>query len=133
MPDATGFDWLLSAAAELPGVRIEHREAWGCLILWVADRWFAMVIPDRRGEVLVNLKGDPDLNAALVGEHDWIFPAYHMNKRHWISLRLSDPRAVRGLALDLLESSWEVTVAGLPRRVARPLLMLREGPAAGGR
>ncbi|MDA8439901.1 MAG: MmcQ/YjbR family DNA-binding protein [Propionibacterium sp.] len=132
MPDATEFDWLLSAAAELPGVRIEHREAWDCLILWVADRWFAMVIPDRRGEVLVNLKGDPDLNAALVGEHDWIIPAYHMNKRHWISLRLSHPGAVRGLALDLLESSWEVTVAGLPRRVARPLLMLRESWPPGG-
>lgn len=131
MPDTAGFDWLLSAAAELPGVRIEDREAWDCLILWVADRWFAMVIPDRHGEVLLNLKGDPDLNAALVGEHEWIIPAYHMNKRHWISLRLSDPRAVRDLALDLLESSWEVTVAGLPRRVARPLLLLREAPASG--
>ena len=127
MPDTTGLDRLLRAAAGLPGVRIEDREAWDCLILWVGDRWFAMVIPDRRGEVLVNLKGDPDLNAALVGAHDWIIPAYHMNKRHWISLRLDHPDADQGLALDLLEASWEATVAGLPRRVARPLLMLRDG------
>ncbi len=128
MAHDAGLGWLLSAAAELPGVRIEDREAWDCLILWVADRWFAMVIPDRRGEVLVNLKGDPDLNAALVGEHDWIVPAYHMNKRHWISLRLEHPDADRGLALDLLESSWDVTVAGLPRRASKPLLMLRDRP-----
>ena len=132
VPDAAALDWLLSPAAGLPGVRIEDREAWGCLILWVADRWFAMVIPDRNGEVLVNLKGDPDLNAVLVGEHEWITPAYHMNKRHWISLRLGHPDADRALALDLLESSWSATVAGLPRRVARPLLLLREDGVSGG-
>ncbi|HET9127902.1 MAG TPA: MmcQ/YjbR family DNA-binding protein [Propionibacteriaceae bacterium] len=131
MSDADGLDWLLSAAAGLPGVRIEDRQAWGCLILWVADRWFGMVIPDSRGEVLVNLKGDPDLNAALVGEHDWIIPAYHMNKKHWISLRLGHPDADRGLALDLLDASWHATVAGLPRRVARPLLLVREGALEG--
>lgn len=129
MADAGGFDWLLTAAAGLPGVRIEDRQAWGCQILWVADRrWFGMLIPDSRGEVLLNLKGDPDVNAALVSEHDWIVPAYHMNKQHWISLRLGHPDADRGLALDLLDASWQATVAGLPRRLSRPLLIMREGP-----
>ena len=115
------YAWIVEAVEQLPGTRVEDRVAWDCLILWVADKWFGMIIPNRDGEVVLTLKGDPELNHALVGAHSWIVPGYHMNKRHWISLRLSHPDASRGLALDLLDDAWDVTVDTLPKRVREPL------------
>lgn len=120
------YAWVVDAVEQLPGTRVENREAWECLIVWVGEKWFGMIIPDREGEVVLTLKGDPELNHALVGAHSWIVPGYHMNKRHWISLRLSHPEASRDLALDLIGDAWDVTVATFPLRIREPLLLLRE-------
>ena len=60
-------------------------------------KWFAIVmrIPRRRlglsGDAsidVVNLKADPTLIGALVSSGEGFFPAYHMNKVHWISAAL---------------------------------------------
>ncbi len=59
-------------------------------------KWFALIMAlqyqtlgiDREGLVdIINLKSDPDLIEELVCEPG-ILPAYHMNKRHWITLLL---------------------------------------------
>lgn len=38
---------------------------------------------------IINLKLDPELTFALVNKEGY-FPAYHMNKEHWISISLQD-------------------------------------------
>lgn len=59
-------------------------------------KWFALVARvkyrtlkiDRDGEVdFINLKSDPDLIEGLTKEPG-VLPAYHMNKRHWLTLLL---------------------------------------------
>lgn len=61
-------------------------------------KWFAIMInipkskliPGAVGNVdIVNLKCDPILSSTLIGENG-IFPAYHMNKTHWIAVILDD-------------------------------------------
>ncbi|TXS55089.1 MmcQ/YjbR family DNA-binding protein [Streptomyces sp. t39] len=70
----------------------------------------------------VNLKCDPDNAVRLRAEHPAIAPGWHMNKRHWNTVTVGDlpDRMVR----ELVEDSYDLVVAGLPRaerlRLDRP-------------
>ncbi|MFF2578780.1 MULTISPECIES: MmcQ/YjbR family DNA-binding protein [Streptomyces] len=70
----------------------------------------------------VNLKCEPELAVRLREEHAAIVPGYHMNKRHWNTVTVSGlPDA---LVRELIEDSYDLVVAGLPRaerlRLDRP-------------
>ncbi|MFZ3557473.1 MmcQ/YjbR family DNA-binding protein [Streptomyces sp. BH055] len=65
----------------------------------------------------VNLKCDPDDALRLRGEYEGVIvPGWHMNKRHWNTVTVDRPdelpdRVVR----ELVEDSYDLVVAGLPR------------------
>lgn len=65
---------------------------------------------------LLNVKCDPILIGSLRQEPG-IYPAYHMNKNHWISIAL-DGTASDALVTTLLDMSFALT-APRPRRNAR--------------
>ena len=56
---------------------------------------------------MVNLKCDPILIGSFRGEPG-IFPAWHMNKAHWLSVAL-DGTASDDSLLFLLDMSYELT------------------------
>ncbi|RSS79006.1 MmcQ/YjbR family DNA-binding protein [Streptomyces sp. WAC06614] len=70
----------------------------------------------------VNLKCDPEEALRLRAEHPAIVPGWHMNKRHWNTVTVAGlpDRMVR----ELVEDSYDLVVAGLPRaerlRLDRP-------------
>ena len=79
------------------------------------QKWYAVLmrIPwdrlDKAREGLVeavNLKHD---QVADLLSQKGIYPAFHMNKRYWISLTLDDSLSDEGV-LDLLEISWNLTL-----------------------
>ena len=79
------------------------------------QKWYAILmrIPwdklgkGREGLVeAVNLKHD---QVADLLSHKGIYPAFHMNKRYWISLTLDDSLSDDDV-LDLLEISWNLTL-----------------------
>ncbi|CAL9450801.1 MmcQ/YjbR family DNA-binding protein [Streptomyces sp. enrichment culture] len=94
----------------------------------VLGKMFALTSLDAR-PLTVNLKCDPDDAIRLRDDHPGlIVPGWHMNKRHWNTVtvagapdggRLPD-RVVR----ELVEDSYDLVVAGLPRadrlRLDRP-------------
>ncbi|MFF2845818.1 MmcQ/YjbR family DNA-binding protein [Streptomyces sp. NPDC058001] len=88
----------------------------------VQGKMFALTRLD--GEPLtVNLKCDPDDAVRLRGEHPGaVVPGWHMNKRHWNTVTVGKlpARFVR----ELVEDSYDLVVAGLPRadrlRLDRP-------------
>ncbi|MFF3649823.1 MmcQ/YjbR family DNA-binding protein [Streptomyces sp. NPDC002181] len=70
----------------------------------------------------VNLKCEPELAVRLREEHEAIVPGWHMNKRHWNTVTVGTlPDA---LVRELVEDSYDLVVAGLPRaerlRLDRP-------------
>ena len=66
-----------------------------------------------RGELVLNLKCEPALADQQRSEHPEITPGYHMNKKHWNSIRAGlDPE----LLLELIEDSYDLVVDGMPRR-----------------
>lgn len=83
-------------------------------------KWFAVLLPvDAKklndkiakkysGELnILNLKCDPSL-AYLFCDYERIMPAYHMNKKHWISINL-DSKISSEQIFDLIDQSFELT------------------------
>ncbi|MBK3626271.1 MmcQ/YjbR family DNA-binding protein [Streptomyces sp. MBT49] len=89
----------------------------------VGGKLFALTTLDAR-PLTVNLKCDPDDAVRLRGEHEGlIVPGYHMSKRHWNTVTV-DAGLPERLVRELVEDSYDLVVAGLPRaerlRLDRP-------------
>ncbi|MFJ6069313.1 MmcQ/YjbR family DNA-binding protein [Streptomyces sp. NPDC093065] len=93
----------------------------------VLGKMFALTSLDGR-PLTVNLKCDPDDAIRLRGEHPGlIVPGWHMNKRHWNTVTVAggpDGRLPDRVVRELVEDSYDLVVAGLPRadrlRLDRP-------------
>ncbi|MFF8290742.1 MmcQ/YjbR family DNA-binding protein [Streptomyces sp. NPDC016309] len=87
----------------------------------VAGKMFALSALDAR-PFTVNLKCDPEIAVRLRAEHPEIVPGWHMNKRHWNTVTV--PGLPDRLVRELVEDSYDLVVAGLPRatrlRLDRP-------------
>lgn len=79
-------------------------------------KWFAVIMdiprekvePDTEGIIdVVNLKCDPVLIGSVRNE-EGIFPGYHMNKNHWITITL-DGRVEAETVKWLLNLSFDLT------------------------
>ncbi|GAA2143648.1 MmcQ/YjbR family DNA-binding protein [Kitasatospora kazusensis] len=74
----------------------------------------------------VSLKCDPDLAVRLRAEHPAITGGWHLNKRHWNTV-LIDGSVPQTLLLEMIEDSYDLIVAQLPRRQQ----LLLDWPGAG--
>ncbi|MEZ7006375.1 MmcQ/YjbR family DNA-binding protein [Streptomyces sp. SCSIO 75703] len=80
----------------------------------VLGKMFALSRLDAR-PLTVNLKCDPDDAVRLRAEYaGLIVPGYHMNKRHWNTVTADGALPAR-LVRELVEDSYDLVVAGLPR------------------
>ncbi|GAA2731880.1 MmcQ/YjbR family DNA-binding protein [Streptomyces nogalater] len=89
----------------------------------VLGKMFALTALDAR-PLTVNLKCAPEDAVRLRGEHEGlIVPGWHMNKRHWNTVTVAGGLPDR-LVRELIEDSYDLVVAGLPRaerlRLDRP-------------
>ncbi|WP_159767328.1 MmcQ/YjbR family DNA-binding protein [Streptomyces sp. HM190] len=89
----------------------------------VLGKMFALSWTEQR-PLKVNLKCDPEDAVRLRGEHPGLIaPGYHMNKRHWNTVTV-DGELPDTLVRELVEDSYDLVVAGLPRaerlRLDRP-------------
>ncbi|MFD7435742.1 MmcQ/YjbR family DNA-binding protein [Streptomyces sp. NPDC059861] len=89
----------------------------------VLGKMFALTSLDAR-PLTVNLKCDPQDAVRLRADHPGLIaPGRHMNKRHWNTVTV-DGSLPRRLVRELIEDSYDLVVAGLPRaerlRLDRP-------------
>ncbi len=86
-------------------------------------KWFALAMTITRDKLglagegfidAVNLKCDPLLVPAMLGEPGF-FPAYHMNKTHWLTAAL-DGSAEDEKILFILDMSYDLT---RPKRICK--------------
>ncbi len=71
----------------------------------------------------INLKCDPEEAVALRERYEGITPGYHMNKRHWITVKTDGSVPVK-LIYELTEKSYKLVVGNLPRKVREILQLL---------
>lgn len=98
-----------AAAEEFPFPRVPEVSAFK-----VCGKIFALSTLDAR-PLTVNLKCDPEAAMRLRGDHPGlIVPGWHMNKRHWNTVTV-DGDLPDQLVRELIEDSYDLVVAGLPR------------------
>jgi predicted DNA-binding protein (MmcQ/YjbR family) len=101
-------------AEELPGAELTHPFGAEWDVFKVRDKVF-MLLTELAGESIVTLKAYPDDAVALRQQYGGITPGYHMNKKHWITVR-PGPAVDARLVDELVTESYRLVVAGLPKR-----------------
>lgn len=81
----------------------------------VAGKVFSIDSPDA-AERTITLKALPENVPRLILSVEGIDPGYHMNKRHWVTVRL-DGTVVDGHVRELIAESHAIVVAALPKRI----------------
>jgi predicted DNA-binding protein (MmcQ/YjbR family) len=79
----------------------------------VGGKIFAISALDAR-PLSVSLKCEPELAERLREAHEEVTPGWHLNKRHWNTVRL-DGALPDQMVADMVEDSYDLIVAGLPR------------------
>lgn len=79
----------IAACLRLPGVYEDYPFDGNWAVMRRRDngKMFAAVF-DRQGQVWLNLKAEPEWGEFWQRVYPAVLPAYHMNKRHWISVIL---------------------------------------------
>ncbi len=120
-------DALRELCLSFPGTELTFPFHPGVPVFKVAGKVFALCL---HGDPLsVNLKCEPTLAEQLREAHPAIGPGYHMNKRHWNTVVL-DGSLADTMVRDLVEDSYDLVVAALPRARRRGLRW--SGDRAGG-
>lgn len=81
------------------------------LVFKVAGKVFALLnleVPHS-----INLKCDPETAIRLRENHSYVIPGFHMNKKHWNTIRL-DEFVPDELLREWIDESYSLVVQGLP-------------------
>lgn len=99
----------LKIALELPGAYIDtpfHDDSW--VVVRRGNRRIFLATFQREGNIWLNVKVAPGWSEVLIAHYDSVRPAYHMNKRHWVSIILDGRLPDREIAR-LIEESYDLT------------------------
>jgi predicted DNA-binding protein (MmcQ/YjbR family) len=89
------------------------------LVLKVQGKMFGL-IPLDNPEPQITLKCDPDRAISLREEYEAIVPAWHFNKKHWNTVMIA-PSISKSLLCELINHSYDLVVAGLPKKLREEL------------
>jgi predicted DNA-binding protein (MmcQ/YjbR family) len=112
-------DELRSCCLAFPGCEQTFPFSPGTSVFKVGGKMFALSALASQ-PLKVSLKCEPELAAQLRNTYAAIAPGYHLNKRHWITITL-DGSLEDEMVRDLIEDSYDLVVAGLPRRAREAL------------
>lgn len=92
------------------------------------NKWFALImdvqgdkvgVPETDYVDVINLKVDDMFFRDMIIQEDGIMPAYHMNKMHWITVRL-DGTVPEERIFDLISMSFMATASAKKKEKLRP-------------
>jgi predicted DNA-binding protein (MmcQ/YjbR family) len=95
----------------------------GARVFKVMGKMFALM-PVEADPPRMNLKVDPFIGEVLRDNYKSVTPAYHMNKRHWVTVTV-DGEIPDDEVRDLVDASYDLVVSGLPRRDKETLARLK--------
>jgi predicted DNA-binding protein (MmcQ/YjbR family) len=67
-----------------------------------------------------NVKCDPERAVELRERYEEVRPGYHMNKRHWNTVRMDGRLKVREIH-EMIDHSYEIVTAALPKKIREGL------------
>lgn len=83
------------------------------LVFKVMNKMFALL--NLKEDHSINLKCDPDKAIELRSHYDFVLPGYHMNKKHWNTVRI-DGSLEDGFVRQLIDMSYEMVVKSLTKK-----------------
>ena len=88
------------------------------LVFKVMGKMFALTDVDAFESI--NLKCDPELAVELRERHEEVLPGYHMNKKHWNTIR-TDGTLSDHLLMGWIDHSYDLVVKNLPKNLQKAL------------
>ncbi len=83
----------------------------------VGGKWFCLFNPD---EKFVDVKCQPVSVLSMQDNYTGAFPAWHMNKTHWLGLKL-DSDIPDSKIKELLKAGYDLIVGALPKKTRTEL------------
>ena len=105
---------LRSRCLDLPGASETYPFGEEVAVYKVEGKVFALLPEDDRSPASISLKCDPDDALALRARYVSVTPGYHLNKRHWNTVRC-DGEVGDAEVGSMIEESWRLVVASLPK------------------
>ncbi len=84
------------------------------------------IVALREEQLSVSLKGDPSDLEVLVSQFDGISPGYHLNKRHWVTVRINSD-VNDSLLKDLMDRSYKLVVSKMTKAQKNRLSVIEAG------
>ncbi len=88
------------------------------LVFYVKGKMFSLT--DIDAFEYINLKCDPEKAVRSREKHEGVTPGYHMNKKHWNSVRM-DGSIPDDTLVEWIKESYQLVVATLPKKVQKEL------------
>lgn len=88
------------------------------LVFTVGGKMFCLV--DIVSFERINVKCDPETALELREQYDEVIPGYHMDKRHWNSVK-PNGKVSDALLREWIEISYHLVIATLPKKLQREL------------
>ncbi len=107
-------DELKETCLALPGAVEEFPFSPGLSVFKVAAKVFALT-PLADEPLRISLKCEPGLALDLRATYSAITAGYHLNKKHWNTVVVGGSVPDQ-LVTDMVEDSWDLVVASLPKR-----------------
>jgi predicted DNA-binding protein (MmcQ/YjbR family) len=114
------YPWLEEYCLQKTGAEKEYKPDWEASLYKVGGRMFALWGGDRDGRPILSLKCDPVFSEMLRSQYGGIVPGYHLNKVHWISVRL-DEDVPDALFRQLVDLSHQLVLNGLSKKLQREI------------
>lgn len=109
--------YFMDYAAKLPGAKSYYRQDWDTNYFEVAGKMFGMMSVTGSLEAIITLKNLPEKNEELRELHpETVIPGYYANKTHWNSLYLKTTEFNDEGIYQLIQTSYQLVVAKLPRK-----------------
>lgn len=83
----------------------------------VGGKWFCLVDIDKK---FIDVKCDPEQVAEMQSRYEGAFPAWHMNKEHWLGVKLESD-VPDNVIESLIRDGYNIIVAKLPKHIQENL------------
>lgn len=83
----------------------------------IGGKWYVIADIEKK---FINIKCQPDLIPQLIERYNGAFPAWHMNKKYWISIRL-DSDMPDTVISQLIDSSYDIVARSLKKSIRAEL------------
>jgi len=90
------------------------------LVFKVVGKIFALVNLD--GDPSINLKCDPEKAVLLREQYESVIPGYHMNKKHWNTIRLNS-MLPENLIKEWIDDSYRQVILRMSKKDRKKLAM----------